>query len=819
MYIIIPLGGKGERFLNSGYSNPKPLIQVFNKEIICYLLDNLIRFIDYKKDKIYIVYNNDLELSNFSQFINNKYPFSYIHLLKLSYQTKGAAETINLGIKHILKSNIHLFSENCLLLDADTFYTINIIEIIRNKNENVVFYFNDNKKSKIPLFSYISLDENNKITDIKEKIKISNNANTGAYFFKSIHELLKYSQFIIDNNITFNNEYYTSCIIKHMLEKNKPFYGIELNDKHFFSLGTPLQVNNFIENTFAFLFDLDGTLVLSNDIYFNVWNELLKSYNIHVTNEIFETYISGKNDETVLKTLIPNINKKTINLLTKTKDELFIKYINDVTIIDGAIEFIKNLKLSGHKICIVTNCNRLVAESILSHFHLDKYIDFLVIGNECSRPKPYPDPYLHALELLNIKNEKSIIFEDSNSGFLSAKGVYPLCIVGIESNFNKQYLYNLGANITIKDFTCININTIFDNCNNQLSNLNKLVLSNLNHIYDIKDIVVQETKIKGGYIADVIRLNINLKSNDTIDCIVKLENDTPNLLKDMASSLHLYQREYYFYETISKYINISFPKYYTVLKDEYFNQKGIILENLNTQDFTLNLNLNNESIDVSLTVIDRMAKLHSKFWNKNLTSIFEKLKKTNDPIFYPGISQFIHDNWNLFIQKWKHLLSPNQISIGKYIVDNFDFIQLYLSKDNLTFCHGDIKSANIFYKKLSCNNYEPYFIDWQYINHGKGVSDLVFFMIESFEINSINKFNNIFQDYYYTKILEYNVLNYKKDTYINDLKVASCFYPFFVAIWFGTIPNEDLIDVNFPFFYIQKLFNFLEINKCSELYI
>jgi hypothetical protein len=38
----------------------------------------------------------------------------------------------------------------------------------------------------------------------------------------------------------------------------------------------------------------------------------------------------------------------------------------------------------------------------------------------------------------------------------------------------------------------------------------------------------------------------------------------------------------------------------------------------------------------------------------------------------------------------------------------------------------------------------PYFIDWQYIANGKGVQDIVFFMIESFSIENINKYMDIF---------------------------------------------------------------------------
>ena len=41
MFIIIPLGGKGERFKKEKYEKPKALIPIFEKPILYYLLDNL----------------------------------------------------------------------------------------------------------------------------------------------------------------------------------------------------------------------------------------------------------------------------------------------------------------------------------------------------------------------------------------------------------------------------------------------------------------------------------------------------------------------------------------------------------------------------------------------------------------------------------------------------------------------------------------------------------------------------------------------------------------------------------------------------------
>jgi NDP-sugar pyrophosphorylase family protein len=239
MNIIIPLGGKGERFKNEGYLLPKPLIKIFNKEIIFYVLDNL----NFKEnDNIFIIYNHELSEYNFEKIILNKYP--NINLIKLNKQTKGATETLLFGIDNIINNFKH--NKKCLIIDGDTYYTEDIIDYYRNIESNAVYYVK-NYEDK-PIYSYIKLNMNEEIIDIKEKVKISDNANTGAYAFVDINELLYYSSYVINNNITFNNEPYTSCIISVMLKNKKKFIGIELNENNVNILGTPKQVNEYIDN-------------------------------------------------------------------------------------------------------------------------------------------------------------------------------------------------------------------------------------------------------------------------------------------------------------------------------------------------------------------------------------------------------------------------------------------------------------------------------------------------------------------------------------------------------------------------------------------
>ncbi|AYV80239.1 MAG: aminoglycoside phosphotransferase [Gaeavirus sp.] len=789
MNIIIPIGGKGERFKNNGYSEPKPLIKVFDKQMIFYVIDNLkIK----EQDKIFIIY---YDLDNLEDILCQKY--NNINFIKIDKQTQGAAETIAIGLDKIRDMTDLM---KCVLLDCDTFYTQDVLKICRDTKESCVFYTLNYETKQI--YSYIELDDDSKIKRIAEKVKISDNANTGIYCFNNINQLHHYSKHIVSNDIKFNNECYTSCIIDKMISDNIIFKGLELRNEHVFNLGTPDQLNEYIKNTHAFLFDLDGTLVLTDEIYFDVWTTILKDYNINLTTDIFTSYIQGNSDNTVLQSLLPGI---TLNI-SDTKDNLFLKNIHKIRIIDGIHNFLNQIKSQGHKIAIVTNCNRQIAEEILNYININYLIDKLVIGNECTRSKPYSDPYIQAIKFFNTTNDKAIIFEDSKTGIQSGKSTFPKCLIGIETLYNSTELINNGTNLTIKNYSNIDINIFLNYNNMNMETIKNYIKSSITNI-NITSIDILDDKLKGGFISDVIALKIHT-DNDTLDCVLKLENKNETFLSKMANDLGLYEREYYFYNSLSKYVPINTPNFYGLIKDEQFNNIGILMQNLINQDYKLNLNLNKEKIDVSLKIIDSIAVLHAKFWNKDLQKNFKELKKHNDQMFNPKWDIFIKDNWPKFKLKWSGILNATQLSKAQKIVDNFSNIQNSLSNKNLTLCHGDVKSANIFYKTTD-SGYEPYFIDWQYICMGKGVQDLVFFMIESFEIDVINRYKNVFKEYYYIKLQENGITDYDIDDYNTDFENSIYYFPFFVAIWFGTVNEDELIDKNFPFFFIQKLFNFI----------
>jgi capsule biosynthesis phosphatase len=264
MIIIIPIGGIGERFKEHGYKKPKALIHIYGKPIISYVLDNLqTAQIDY----IFIPYNKEYQNYRFEDYLIVTYPHIKFRFVCLDNNTRGAAETIDIGITQLNEMR----DIPVLCLDSDNFYNYDIVS--EWKGENCVFSFEDINDN--PIYSYVKMMENNIIVDIKEKEKISNHACTGAYGFKSIHQLKNYTSKIIKENKTQKSEFYTSGVIHEMIQDGHIFKNKTVLRSNFACLGTPLQMKFFYNNYprknslndevtikhKRFCFDLDNTLV------------------------------------------------------------------------------------------------------------------------------------------------------------------------------------------------------------------------------------------------------------------------------------------------------------------------------------------------------------------------------------------------------------------------------------------------------------------------------------------------------------------------------------------------------------------------------
>ena len=789
MNIIIPIGGKGERFKNAGYIKSKPLIDIFEKPMIFYIIDNLKITAD---DHLYIIYDTILDAENFARIVKDKYPF--VHLIPLPKSTRGAGETLYLGL-HSIMNTIQKVSKN-IVIDCDTFYREDILDIYRkSENNNVVFY--SVKENEPPIYSYIRLDETKHIVEIKEKNKISNNANTGAYCFENITHLCDFCKYILDNNIVFNNEPYTSCVINEMINSGIHFYGIELQNGSAVSLGTPTDVNEYIQNTRVLLFDLDGTLVDTDDVYVKVWNKLLARYNIKCDKRLFDYFIKGKSDELFIKYIHSSITDVDLSNLSKEKDKLFIECLaNEPRLLFPGVFELYNCN-AHNKIARVTSSNRAAANHILQVTGLAQFVELVIAAEDCKNHKPDPHPYLIAMDYFNASIDNVFIFEDSYSGYCSAlrTGVKNICLF---DNANTCTEIRDSTHYKYGDYTKLNIDDIINyykgHADVYVNDYVKQIYETINTI-PVKSIEKNANNLKTGYICDISSYKITYVNGVAENLVLKISN-IENELSATAIKLHMYEKETYFYEKISHLIHNT-PKFFGSFKHD--GRDAILLEDLHKYSGRFNINLN-KNTDVLMKVVKTIHDMHSAFYFESADQVMPTMRSLNKIADITYYKELIINRRERFITNTKYILSTNEKSIVSNIYNNIDKIYNEVSTFPLSFCHGDLKSPNIFYK----NNTDPILLDWQYIHLNKGVSDIVFMLVESVDFDEMTV--NLVINFYYKLQNESHPITYSE--FMNDFKNALCVFPFFVCVWFNSEDPDKLLDPVFPIKFMKNLMKY-----------
>ena len=112
----------------------------------------------------------------------------------------------------------------------------------------------------------------------------------------------------------------------------------------------------------------------------------------------------------------------------------------------------------NRKMAIVTSCNKKAVNYILQVTGLNKFVDLVIASEDCTNHKPDPEPYLKAIKYFNADIENVFIFEDSYSGYCSAKrtNVKNICVIVNKNSCSeiltsKQFKYNDYVNLKINN--------------------------------------------------------------------------------------------------------------------------------------------------------------------------------------------------------------------------------------------------------------------------------------------------------------------------------------------------------------------------------
>lgn len=248
MIPVIPMMGLGERFSKVGYSEVKPMVRINSNHLIKKVIDPVLE----KFQSVYVICNKDIEFQIRSIYDNSK-----VVIIILNNLTKGAADTLYQVSEFLPKD------KKIACLDCDTILHRSAIDKLFGDFSNAILTFID--QDKIGIYSYVNIDSNNNIVEIKEKEAISKIANAGVYVFENV-DILKNSCY---NILSKPGELYLSRAVDDAINNGNIFKSIDITNS-FDCCGTPAQLKTYSRSTKSkkiLCFDIDGTLVY--DLYKN----------------------------------------------------------------------------------------------------------------------------------------------------------------------------------------------------------------------------------------------------------------------------------------------------------------------------------------------------------------------------------------------------------------------------------------------------------------------------------------------------------------------------------------------------------------------
>ena len=167
------------------------------------------------------------------------------------------------------------------------------------------------------------------------------------------------------------------------------------------------------------LFDWDGTLAKTLDVWLDAYKEICGVYNIDISKfddrEVVEIFF-GKQGEGYKKFGVEDVD---------TAYELVKKIVDDkvanVSSYENSAEVLGQLDLKGIKMALHTTSNRNLLYPAIKNLDFEKYFKIILTKDDVQNPKPDPEVVLKELKFLNAKADETVIVGDSDKDIITGK--------------------------------------------------------------------------------------------------------------------------------------------------------------------------------------------------------------------------------------------------------------------------------------------------------------------------------------------------------------------------------------------------------------
>ncbi len=234
------MAGRGSRFSKEGYSLPKPLINVHSVPMIRLVIEN-IRPSHCDHRFIFLTLQEHIEKYSVAEKLKT-WAGSNTIIVPVDQVTEGAACTVLLAKKHIDNK------DPLMIANSDQWVDFNANDYIKTMDDRSLDGLIMTMKANDPKWSFVKLNSNNLVTDVVEKVVVSDEASVGIYNFKRGSDFVMGAERMIAMNKRTNNEFYVAPVYNELIAQGQKIgiYNVGTDVSGMYGLGTPEDLNRFL---------------------------------------------------------------------------------------------------------------------------------------------------------------------------------------------------------------------------------------------------------------------------------------------------------------------------------------------------------------------------------------------------------------------------------------------------------------------------------------------------------------------------------------------------------------------------------------------
>jgi dTDP-glucose pyrophosphorylase len=211
MIVLVPMAGRGSRYSRSGYSTPKPFIDVCGVPMFIRALQS-IAGVAYTQ-LVFVTLREHNTKYNIQETLNS-YGYSAAQLVSIDEVTEGQLCTV-MAARRFFENG-----EEVLIIASDSYIASGIQQDLAAKPNDctgIISVINLSGEQ----WSFARTDGNGNVVEVAEKNRISDHASTGIYYFADGRELCAIADAIIADDERTRGEFYVIPVYQKLINQGK----------------------------------------------------------------------------------------------------------------------------------------------------------------------------------------------------------------------------------------------------------------------------------------------------------------------------------------------------------------------------------------------------------------------------------------------------------------------------------------------------------------------------------------------------------------------------------------------------------------------